>query len=296
MGYGDHWAKAKDEASKVVDSARRARTSATLILFGTGAEEAFAPTSIAAGSRRRSTKRRVSSEATRYAPALRLGAELAEPARRCRARRPYLISDFQKSGWERQEEIRMPEGATLTPISVATPDTSDSAVDVGRRSSAPRSPNEERVTITAGSDQPQRDAGDDAPRQARDRRPARRHRAPVTIGPNASGSVTFAQVTAAQPNMRGTIRAGTDALPKDNDFHFVLSPSRPVSVLVIQGEGAPPSSSLLPDDRALDRQDAAVQDRRGAGVTRHRRRISSADPSSILNDATTLSDRRPTTC
>jgi hypothetical protein len=67
----------------------------------------------------------------------------------------------------------------------------------------------------------------------------------VTVGPNASGSATFEAVTVAEANMRGTIRAGSDALPKDNVFHFVLSPSRPVSVLVIQGEGAPANSNLF---------------------------------------------------
>ena len=60
---------------------------------------------------------------------------------------------------------------------------------------------------------------------------------PVTIDANASGSVTFAQVTASAAGMKGTVRAGTDALAINNDFHFVLSPSRPVSVLVDPGRG-----------------------------------------------------------
>ena len=66
---------------------------------------------------------------------------------------------------------------------------------------------------------------------------------PVSVGPNASGSVTFPAVTVAAP-MRATVRAGTDALPKDNEFHFVLSPSRPVSILLVQAEGANPASSF----------------------------------------------------
>ena len=35
--------------------------------------------------------------------------------------------------------------------------------------------------------------------------------------------------------MRGTVHAGTDPLPADNTFHFVLTPSQPVSVLVVDG-------------------------------------------------------------
>ena len=60
-----------------------------------------------------------------------------------------FISDFQKSGWERQEEIHMPEGTVITPISVATLETSGLAVasvSLQRSSFS----NEERVTITAG--------------------------------------------------------------------------------------------------------------------------------------------------
>jgi hypothetical protein len=57
--------------------------------------------------------------------------------------------------------------------------------------------------------------------------------------------VTFAQITASQPNMRATIRAGSDALPRDNAFHFVISPSRPVSVLIIQRDASPASDLYL---------------------------------------------------
>ncbi len=61
----------------------------------------------------------------------------------------------------------------------------------------------------------------------------------VTIGPNASG---VGDVRAGHRRRSRTcaasIRAGSDALPKDNDFYFVLSPSRPVSVLVVNGDGA----------------------------------------------------------
>jgi hypothetical protein len=68
---------------------------------------------------------------------------------------------------------------------------------------------------------------------------------PVTIDPSASGSVTFPPFTVSESSMRGTLRAGTDAMPKDNAFHFALSPSRPISVLVVQADGADASPSLF---------------------------------------------------
>jgi hypothetical protein len=37
--------------------------------------------------------------------------------------------------------------------------------------------------------------------------------------------------------MQGAVHAGTDKLSANNNFYFMLSPSRPVSTLVIQGDG-----------------------------------------------------------
>ena len=110
---------------------------------------------------------------------------------------------------------------------------------------------EERATITAGLINRSADAGDESAGQARDRRPRRRHTRPVTIAPNASGSVTFDAVTVAEANMRGADpRRHRRARRSDNDFYFVLSPSRPVSVLVIQAEGAGAVRVTVSDDRA----------------------------------------------
>jgi hypothetical protein len=56
---------------------------------------------------------------------------------------------------------------------------------------------------------------------------------PVTVAPNASTSVAFTPFTLADPNVKGTVRAGSDALPGDNVFHFVLTPGRALGVMVV---------------------------------------------------------------
>jgi hypothetical protein len=66
---------------------------------------------------------------------------------------------------------------------------------------------------------------------------------PVTVAAHASTSVVFTPFTLAEANVRGAVRAGTDALPADNIFHFVLAPSEPVSLVVIDS-GVQASSSL----------------------------------------------------
>jgi hypothetical protein len=65
----------------------------------------------------------------------------------------------------------------------------------------------------------------------------------VKIGANAATSVTFTQFTLDRPIVKGTVRAGSDPLPADNVFHFTVSPTAPVSVLVVDS-GTRPESAL----------------------------------------------------
>jgi hypothetical protein len=240
MGYGNHWARAQQEARRIV-AGLGGQDRATLVLFDRGVEEAVRATSNRGELDAAIGQAAVSGDLTRYAPALREAQSLLGRSDRAR-REAYLISDFQRSGWERQEDIHLPPGATITPVSVAELETSDLAVT---SLALPRTSfsGQERVTITAAITNHSASTLTSHPvRLEIDGRTVETK--PVTIGPHASGSVTFDALTVGEPNMRGVIRTGSDALPKDNDFYFVLSPSRPVSVLVVQGDGAAAGASL----------------------------------------------------
>src|SRR5262245_14043836 len=146
MGYGDHWARAKEEARKVIQGVG-SEDQATLLLFGTGTEEAVRGTSDRGRLETAVKETTVSSEATRYAPALRWAQSHLTRSQLPR-KEVVLISDFQRTGWERQEDIHMPEGTAVTPVSVAseTSGLSVSSVALQRASFS----SEERVTVTAG--------------------------------------------------------------------------------------------------------------------------------------------------
>jgi len=237
MGYGDHWARAQAEAKKIADSIGGADR-ATLVLFGTGTEEAVRATSDAGRLDAAIADAKVSSDATRFAPALRLAQSILSRSALPR-KQVVLISDFQRAGWQKQEEISLPEGGELTPISVANPETANLSVTSVKFQRASFQ-GEERVVVTAGLTNRSATAvkNQDVKLEIDGRVVDTRQ---VSIDPNASGSVSFPQMTVASP-MRAVIRAGSDALPADNVFNFVMSPSRPVSVLVVQAEGA--ASSL----------------------------------------------------
>jgi hypothetical protein len=241
MGYGNHWARAQDEARKIVNGLG-GDDRATLVLFDDGPEEAVRATSDRGTLMAAIGDARVSSGATRFAPALRLAQSRLSLSDRGR-REAYIISDFQKSGWARQEEIHLPAGATVTPVSVAEVETSDLAVTSVSLARAAFS-GQDRVTITAGLVNRSGSPVTKRPVQLEiDGRVV--GSGEVTMAPNGSGAVTFEPVTVAEQNLRAVIRSGTDNLPANNNFFFVLSPARPLSVLVLQGDADRRSSVYL---------------------------------------------------
>jgi hypothetical protein len=239
MAYGNHWTRAQEEARRIVGTLD-ANDRATLVLFDDSVEEAVRATSDRGALTAGINAAAVTAHATRYAPALREVESLFGRSDRAR-KEAYFISDFQKSGWAEQEQVRLPPGATITPVSVAELETADVAVTgvgVARASFS----GEERVTLTAslvnrGGEPVHVPVVLEIDGRAVGTKEA-------TVAPRGSSAVTFDTFTLAEANARGVIHAGTDALPADNDFYFVLSPSRPLSVLVLQPNDASADASL----------------------------------------------------
>jgi hypothetical protein len=228
MGWGDHWQRAQAAAHRVV-AGLAADDKATLVLFSRNAEENMRATSDRPRLDGAIDAASVTSDSTRYGPALKLAESILSQSA-LKRREAVLISDFQKGGWGSAEDARFPEGITLTTESVAdeTSNVSVPSVTFARSEFS----GQERVAVTAGvtnrGDEPASvpivlsvDGLDLETKTA-------------TIGAHASASVTFAPFTVAEANVRGTVRAGADPLPADNTFHFVVSPSAPVSVAIVE--------------------------------------------------------------
>src|SRR6478609_3407331 len=126
MGYGDHWQKAKDAAHRVVGGLG-ANDKATLVLFGKSAEENMRATPDRVRLDAAINAAKVSADATRFGPALKLAASILSRSSANR-REAVLISDFQKGGWGSSEDARFPEGITLTTTSVASDNTANISV------------------------------------------------------------------------------------------------------------------------------------------------------------------------
>jgi Mg-chelatase subunit ChlD len=234
MGYADRFARAQDAARAVVGRLSPGDR-ATLVLFARNAEENMRATSDRARLEMAIRDAKVTSGATRFGPALKLAESILSrsPIKR---REAVLISDFQKTGWTGSEEAHFPADMSLTTVSVASGPTANlsvPSVTFGRTSFS----GQERIAVTAGMI----NRGDEAMRDVPvtlsvDGHEIETQRA--TVPAHTSSSVTFTAFTLAGPNVRGTVRAGSDPMPADNSFHFVLTPSAPVSVVVVDRGGA----------------------------------------------------------
>jgi hypothetical protein len=230
MGYGDHWQKAKDAAHQAIGSLGPT-DKATLVLFSRNAEESMRATSDRARLNVAIDASKVDADSTRYGPALKL-AESILLRSNARRRETILISDFQRAGWTGSEDVHFPDGYSVTPVSVATPNAENVAVPSVTFSRQAFS-GQERVTVTAGIANRGATPKDVAVQLDVAGLPIQTQQA--HIGPNAATSVTFTQFTLDKPIVKGTVRAGSDQLPADNTFHFTVSPSAPVSLLVVEG-------------------------------------------------------------
>ncbi|MGE3520067.1 MAG: BatA domain-containing protein [Vicinamibacterales bacterium] len=234
MGYGDRWDRAKSEASRVISSLNP-DDRATLVLFGRNAEENIRATSDRGRLQAALDAATLSSGSTRFGPALKL-AESILVGSTLQRREAVLVSDFQKSGWTGSEDVHFGEGLTLTPVSVATETVANLAVPsiTFARSSFS---NQERIAVTAGiankSATPASGVQVSLDIDGHDIETKT-----VNVSANASASVAFAPFTLTGPSMHGVVHAGTDALPADNTFDFVLTPSQAVKVLIVEGGSA----------------------------------------------------------
>ena len=270
MGYGDRWARARAAAGRAVSGVGSADR-ATIVLFDATAVAATEPTADAARLRSAIDSARPSALGTRYAPALRLAAQILRDSDRPR-REVVLVTDFQRRGWDARDDAHLPPGATLTRVDVAadereTSDVAVAGVQLGRSGEGGR----ERVTASARlvntGAAPARDV---SVTLAFDGREAGTRA--VTIPARGAATVAFDAVAIPDGVARGTLRAARagatalDPLALDDVFHFTTRRGAALSVLVVDHPAAPDRASLyLRDALALGGDPPFAAERARAG-------------------------------
>ena len=246
MGYGDRWSRAQEAARSAI-AGIGANDRLTLVAF------AETPTALNQASADQGRLRaaldavKPGSRTTKYAPALKLATKILEESELAR-REVVLITDFQKVGWDGHEEVVLPPGTRLTNVDLSDAAASNVAVttvELHRAVEAGR----ERVTAKARlTNTGARPANNVAVTLGLNDREIERKS--LSLAPNSAGTITFTSVALPEGYTRGVVSAGTDAMPQDNTFNFVLAPEQALSVLIVE-PSEPRGSQSLYLSRAL---------------------------------------------
>jgi hypothetical protein len=240
MAYGDRWARATAAARDAIGQVNPSDR-ASIVLFSSGAEVALRSTPDRGRLNAAVSTSKPGSGATRYGPALKLAGSIASESA-LPQREVILISDFQRAGWQGAEGVRLPDGVVLTPVAIGDAETANVSVTPVSLQRSTFS-EQDRVTVTGGVTNHGSKAVSNLEIALEiDGRAVQTER--LNVEPNSSASITFAAVTPAAQNTRGTVRIGNDALAVDNAFNFTVSPKEPLRVIIAERPGATREGSL----------------------------------------------------
>jgi hypothetical protein len=245
MGYGDRWDRALAAVRRVAGGLG-ASDRATIVLFAHDAQVVTEPTGDRARIETALRTAKLTAEDTRYAPALKLAERILRGSNLPR-KQLVMVSDFQKLGWSRPEEVSLPAGATMEIADVGDGETADVAVSRVTTSmlsvnGRPEATVAARLTNTGTSVRTVNATLELNGRAVESKR--------VSVPASGAAQVSFAQAAVPQGDSRGVVRIDEDALPQNDVFRFVLSPSQALSVLVLQ-PASPRANHTLYLTRAL---------------------------------------------
>ena len=232
MGYGDRWERAKTQAREVFEGLG-AQDRASLVLMSRGAEAVLRATSDRDRLLAALDTASVSADGTLYGPALKLAQTILDESEPQYQREVVIISDFQRNGWKGDEGVTFPPGTLVSPVLISdetTPNATVASVTLRRDffSGQERMTAEARV-VRRGGEAPVDLSivleidGQEVQTQT------------VHLESTGSAVVTFEAFTLSDVYTRGSIRIDPDALPQDDEFHFVLSPGRAMRTIVLEG-------------------------------------------------------------
>ena len=247
MGAADHWTRAQAAARRAVANLGPTDR-ATVVAFDDDAEAITPPTRDAGTLNAAISALEPGSEATRYAPPLKLASQILAGSNLPR-REVVLITDFQRRGWSIRDEIAFPIGTTITNVDVAGGDTTlaDAAVaDVSvQRSEGARDRAVVAARLTNTGDAPL--ANLDVILELNGRVAETKR---VTVPARNATQVRFTPIAIPSGTSAGIVRfdAGTasrgDQLPADNRYFFTIAADAGVSVLVVEPSASRQNQSL----------------------------------------------------
>ena len=241
MGYEDRLERAKDDIRGQIGTLSPDER-ASFVVFSDRAEILNQPTSDKDQLNAIVNGVTLSARTTRYGPALKLAKKIVDESSLTR-KEVVLLSDFQRLGWEGDEDVWFPADTSFTPIDVGSP-TSDNLAVTGvilernktdKTKKASSSVRERlvataRVTYKAPDGDPPLETNIKLELNGRALQSKK-----LQLAPNSSTTVSFDPLTLPGGVSRGTIQLDADKLEIDNAYHFVLWPGQSLNVLSLDG-------------------------------------------------------------
>src|SRR4051812_6221124 len=147
MGYGDRWSRATAAAREAIGQVGPSDR-ASIVFFSSGPQVALKSTPDRSRLNAAVSTGKPGAGATRYGPALKLAGSIANESA-LPQRDVIMISDFQRSGWQGAEGVRLPDGVRLTPYAIGDERTSNLSVTPVSLQRSTFS-QQDRVTVTGG--------------------------------------------------------------------------------------------------------------------------------------------------
>jgi aerotolerance regulator-like protein/VWA domain-containing protein len=239
MGYADRWTRAQDDVRRVAASLTPSDR-ATVVTFAHDPLVVTEPTADRARLESAVRKTSLSAEDTRYAPALKLAERILRGSNLAR-KEVVIVSDFQKIGWTRPEEVSFPTGTKVTIEDVGAGTTADVAVS---RVTTSLEGSRERPVTTVGARLTNTGTSSRTLRATLELGGRAVETKSVTVPARGAAQVSFANQPVPVGESRGMVRLEHDALPQNDDYRFMISPTEALSVLLLEPANARPNAPL----------------------------------------------------
>jgi hypothetical protein len=242
MGIGGRWEEAT-EAARGFFGNLGPLDRASLAVFGRNASVVVRSASDAVRLRAALDTLEPGDESTSYGPGLKLAQTILEESD-LPARELVLVGDFQRIGWTGDEGVRLPSGTVVTPVVIGEEVPPNQAV---ARVTLPRQRMDGRDRVTPAARLTRiGGAAEDTAEVVLELEGREAQRQTVILPANGAIGVVFEPFNLSQDFTRGTVRfAETDQLAPDDVHHFVMSPGRVISVLILEDGSRGAASSLF---------------------------------------------------
>lgn len=266
MRYSNRWQRARTEVQRVIDGVGSADR-ATIIPFDRRAAAVNEATGDHALLRSALDSLTPSDEGTRLAPAVALAQRILSASELPR-RMLVVVSDFQRTSWDLNDEVQLPPGTDIKPVDVSgeVRDRAVRSVEVRRAPAGDAS----RVMLSArvvNVGNAQRGVG--VRLEVGDREVEKKS---LDVPGDGGATVTFTDVAVPNRAVPARIVIDGDELAGDDVFHFLLTRAPTIPVLLVEHREALPERGVF-ISRALD-----IGDQPGFDVVSRRSdRVTAAD-------------------